>query len=294
MPSSFPGGPHELGQNFLVDRSVIGAIEALVATTTGPIVEIGPGDGALTLPLSRSGRALTAVELDPRRARRLGRRVPEHVTVLTEDVLRYRFPRHQHVVVGNLPFHLTTAVLKRLLAAEHWQSAILLVQWEVARRRAGVGGASLLTASWWPWYEFALHQRVPARAFRPEPSVDGGLLTMTRRPTSLVADRAPYQEFVRAVFTGRGRGLHEVLARTGRVERRALRDWLRAEHLPPQALPRDLTAAQWAGLWRISGGPVRPARSPAPPPGTGPVPVPCSRTPGRPARRAPGRGRPPG
>jgi 23S rRNA (adenine-N6)-dimethyltransferase len=63
------GGRHELGQNFLVDPATITTICAAVRATTGPIVELGPGDGALTVPLSRSGRVITAVELDPRRPR---------------------------------------------------------------------------------------------------------------------------------------------------------------------------------------------------------------------------------
>ncbi len=164
---------------------MIDAIDALVARTKGPVLEIGAGDGALTLPLSRHGRTITAIELDTRRALRLGARTPAHVTVVNEDFLRYSLPRTPHVVVGNLPFHLTTAITRRLLDAQNWHTAVLLVQWEVARCRAGVGGATLLTAGWAPWYEFDLHSRVPARAFRPMPGVDGGLLTVRRRSAPL-------------------------------------------------------------------------------------------------------------
>ncbi|MBB6171737.1 23S rRNA (adenine-N6)-dimethyltransferase [Nocardiopsis mwathae] len=256
------GGRHELGQNFLADRTVIATFTDLVARTTGPIVEIGAGDGALTLPISRSGRPLTAVEIDPRRARRLQRRASANVTVVNDDILRFRLPRHPHAVVGNVPFHLTTALLRRLLAADNWQHAVLLVQWEVARRRAGVGGASMLTAAWWPWYSFDLHSRVPARAFRPMPAVDGGLLTITRRDRALVADRRAYQDFVRQVFTGRGRGLRDILLHTGRLDARTLDRWLREHSLPARALPKSLTADQWAALWQLTArpGPSAPQR----------------------------------
>ncbi|WP_019813108.1 23S ribosomal RNA methyltransferase Erm [Saccharomonospora saliphila] len=262
MPSPYPGGREELGQNFLVDRSVIATITGLVARTHGPLVELAAGDGALTLPLSRSGRPLTAVEIDPVRVRRLRRRTPGHVTVVHDDLLRVRFPRTPHVLVCNVPFHLTTPVIKRLLAARHWHNAVLLVQWEVARRRAGVGGASLLTARWWPWYRFDLHRRVPARAFRPVPSVDAGLLTLTRRDRPLVDDRAGYQRFVGDVFTGPGRGLREVLTRVTGVDRATLATWLRAHGVSPRALPKDLTADQWTALWHLvgTGGP-RPRRA---------------------------------
>ncbi|WP_019629059.1 23S ribosomal RNA methyltransferase Erm [Actinomadura atramentaria] len=245
-----PGGRHELGQNFLVSPEIIDSCDAAVAATTGPIVEIGPGGGALTVPLARLGRPLTAVEVDPRLADRLRRRVPA-ADVVTGDFLRHRLPDAPHVLVGNLPFHLTTPLLRRVLRASGWTSAVLLVQWEVARRRAGVGGASLMTAQWWPWYDFALLRRVPARAFRPAPSVDGGLLTMTRRARPLVADRAAYQAFARAVFTGRGRGVAEIAVRAG-VPRRAVAAWRREYRVPAAALPKDLGARQWAALFRVA------------------------------------------
>jgi 23S rRNA (adenine-N6)-dimethyltransferase len=111
----------------------------------------------------------------------------------------------------------------------------------VARRRAGVGGATMMTAQWWPWFEFALVQRVPASAFRPSPTVDGGLMTIARRPDPLVAaaDRREYQAMVHRVFTGRGRGLGQILRRQG----------LAGNDIRPSALPRDLTAVQWAALF---------------------------------------------
>lgn len=257
MSSHHPGGPHELGQNFLVDPSVIATIDRLVARTCGPVVEMGPGNGALTLPVSRSGRPVTAVEVDAQRARRLSSRTGANVTVVNEDILRFRFPRDPHVLIGNLPFHLTTPVLRRILAAEHWHTAVLLLQWEVARRRAGVGGASLLTARWWPWYEFKLHSRVPARSFRPMPSVDGGLLTITRRAEPLVGEIRAYQGMVKQVFTGRGRGMAEILVRTGQLNRSAALRWLREQDIDPRKHPKDLNATQWASLWTVVSASTR-------------------------------------
>lgn len=247
-------GRHETGQNFLVDRRVIARVVDAVAPLAGPILEIGPGDGALTLPLARLGRPLTAVELDHARAERLRRRTPTGVTVVTSDVLRYRLPDRPHVLVGNIPFHLTTAILRRILDRGAWTHAVLLVQWEVARRRAGVGGATLMTAAWWPWFEFDLLGRVPSAAFRPIPGVDGGLLQITRRPRPLVGDRLRYQRFVGDVFQGRGRGLPEVLARTRRFDRSVLDAWLRAEQVDGRHLPKHLDARQWAELWELARG----------------------------------------
>lgn len=250
-------GRHELGQNFLVDKNTIETLVKLVAETGGPIIEIGPGDGALTLPLQRLGRRLTGVELDDRRARRLAGRAQPPTEIVNADFLRFPLPRTPHVLVGNLPFHLTTAMLRRILHAPGWTEAVLLVQWEVARRRAGVGGATMMTAQWWPWFEFRLVTRVPATAFRPMPGVDGGVLTMTRRTRPLVGheDRERYQAFVQRAFTGRGRGIVEILAAS-----RETRRWLQAEGIAPTALPKSLTARQWAEVFRLQRGSRVPVR----------------------------------
>ncbi|NYH80494.1 23S rRNA (adenine-N6)-dimethyltransferase [Actinopolyspora biskrensis] len=255
--AAHPGGPHELGQNLLVDGATIDTITRLTGQAPDPIVELCPGSGAVTVPLGEAGRPITAVELDSRHADRLEQRTPDNVRVVRDDVLRFRFPRHPHTLVGNLPFHLTTPILRRVLAAEHWRTAVLLVQWEVARRRAGVGGASMLTASWWPWYEFELHARVPARSFRPVPSVDAGLITIHRRPSPLVTEREAYQRFVKRVFTGPGRGLLRILVRTGQLNGAGAAHRLRDRELPTDALPKDLTAEQWARLWRLCSEPAR-------------------------------------
>lgn len=248
---------HHLGQNFLADGRLVAAVQDLVRTgTSGPIVELGAGDGALTRPLARLGRPVTALEIDPRRARKLASSLrasgPAHVEVVCADVLRHRFPATPHTVVGNIPFHLTTAIIRRLLAEDAWTCAVLIVQWEVARRRAGVGGASMLTASWWPWYEFRLVRRIPAASFQPMPSVDAGLMTMHRRAVPLAGPRPDYQAFVKCVFQSRGRSLAEMILRTGQVRRSDLHLWLRRNLIPARALPKDLNAQQWAELWGLT------------------------------------------
>ena len=149
MPRYSPGR-HEHGQNYLTDHAVIRRITNLVSASDGPIVEIGPGRGALTVPLAALSRPLTAVEIDASNVRALRRTVPGDVTVIQRDFLAFHLPQRPHVIVGNLPFHLTTAILRKLLHSPGWTEAILLMQGEVARRRARIGGASMTTAQWEP------------------------------------------------------------------------------------------------------------------------------------------------
>jgi 23S rRNA (adenine-N6)-dimethyltransferase len=249
-PARHRPGPHELGQNLLVDPAVIGTVVGLVAGRDLPIVEWAAGAGALTRPLARLGPPVEAVELDPAALGRLRRAVGPHVAITRGDILRHAPPAGRYDVVGNVPFHLTTPALRRLLHLTGWQRAVLITQWEVARKRAAVGGTTLLTVQWWPWYEFMLARRVPAASFAPRPSVDGGVLVVDRRERPLVDSRVGYQRWVRAVFTGPGHGVLAILARSG-VPRRALARWARAEGVDPRALPRDLTDRQWASAYAL-------------------------------------------
>src|SRR5690606_18870631 len=120
---------------------------------------------------------------------------------------------------------------------------------------AGVGGATLLTAQWWPWVEFRMVRRVPARSFRPAPSVDGGIVHAVRRRAPLVPSRDPraYQACVARVCAGPGRGRREVLRRAG-MPPRAVDAWLRREGITASTRPRLLRAEQWASLWAARRG----------------------------------------
>lgn len=246
MPSSFRGGRHELGQNHLINPRITRRVAELVPP--GAVLELGAGDGALTRLLAGRPWPVTAVELDPDRVAGLRRELGAAVRVRHADMLRY--PLHgEHHVVSNVPFGITTALLRRLLAAPGWSSAVLLVQWEVARKRAAVGGTTLLTASWWPWYDFALAGRVPAASFRPRPSVDGGLLVVRRRVAPLVeaAERAAYQRLVRTAFAGDR--LLPALRRVPGVDR-----WASRERISRSVRPRELPAQAWASLHRAVEG----------------------------------------
>lgn len=255
-----PGGRHELGQNFLTDPRIIRTVVELAATTDGPLVEWAAGNGALTHPLAALGRPLEAVEIDCRRIAQLRRRLPPPVCVTEGDILRHAPPPGSgSTIICNVPFHITTAVLRRLLTLPGWNAAVLITQWEVARKRAAVGGATQLTAQWWPWFTFELCQRIPAAAFLPRPSVDAGLLVVRRRADPLVGDRHDYQTWVKTIFTGAGQGLPQILARAGGVPAPAARAWCRREALTSRTLPKDLTAEQWADAYAMA---ARVARSP--------------------------------
>jgi 23S rRNA (adenine-N6)-dimethyltransferase len=186
-----------LGQNFLVDTRLAERFVAdLGLDSDDLVVEIGAGDGRLTLPLARTGAAVWAVEPDPVWADRLHRRVAEsghagHVRVIGTTFDRARLPDRPYRAVGNLPFGATTAIVDRLLdvTARPPTRADLIVQREVADKHATSPPVALRTAAWLPWWHFERGMTIPAGAFRPRPSVDAAVLSVSRRHPALLPER---------------------------------------------------------------------------------------------------------
>ena len=195
-----------LGQNFLSFEHAERIVADLGFRPGDLVVEIGAGAGAFTGALARRGLRVIAVELDPLHARalraRFGDRGQGSVRVVEADFLLLALPEEPFRVVGSLPFARTTDVLRRLLddPGLPLARADLVVQWEVARKRAAAPPDTLLSSVWAPWWEIGLGPRIPAAAFRPIPAVDAGLLTIRKRrpPLLPLAMARPYARFVRA------------------------------------------------------------------------------------------------
>lgn len=206
-----------LGQNFLKPEVAKALVTGASFQATDVVVEIGAGLGSCTFALAREVDEVVAIEADPVLAGQLRQEVERlgvaNVTVLALDALRYRFRRRPFRVFGSLPFGVTTALMRRLFDDPNVAlvRADLVIQWDVARKRAAVPPNTLLSTSWAPWWEFHLGQRIPANAFRPVPSVDAAVLRVTRRSPPLLPLElaAGYSEFVRvawgAVNGGAGR-----------------------------------------------------------------------------------------
>jgi 23S rRNA (adenine-N6)-dimethyltransferase len=194
-----------LGQNFLRPE-LAAALVADAAFDDGDlVVEIGAGRGALTFALARHGVEVIALERDPQWAEHLRREVRRHgaarVSIVCCDALRYRLPRRPFRVMGSIPFGATTALLRHLLDDRSGTlcRADLIVQWEVARKRAATPPTTMLSTTWAPWWSFELGRRLPAGSFRPVPSVDAAVLRVVRREPPLLPDHMAeaYASFVR-------------------------------------------------------------------------------------------------
>ena len=239
------------GQNFLADPRAVRAMVTAAEIKPGTLVyEVGAGRGRLTAALLDQNAYVVAYEVDPAMAAALTRH--PRLTVRAEDFLQSRPPRDRFAVVGNIPYALTSAVVGWCLGAATLASATLLTQLEYARKRTGdYGRWSRLTVATWPRFAWRLAGRVPRTAFRPVPRVDGGILSLTRRPVPLVRPEAmpAYERFVDLGFTDAGGSLYASLSRRYGTTRASAA--FRATRVPTDLRVGAVWPEQWLTLFRL-------------------------------------------
>ena|SRR6478672_3992842 len=241
-----------LGQNFLHDRSVIDKIVQAVAPKPGDaIVEIGPGQGALTFPLLRKHGAITAIEFDRDLHAPLQAAAREHGTLrlIEGDVLGVDFsglaaelaPADGQIrLVGNLPYNLSSPILFHALDhAPAIRDMHFMLQKEVVERMASGPGSKVygrLSVMLQAYCSVTPLFVVPPGAFKPAPKVESAVVRLVPKPAEAiqVADRRIFANVVRAAFGQRRKTLRNALngvADVVAIEAAGLRADARAEQV---------------------------------------------------------------
>jgi 16S rRNA A1518/A1519 N6-dimethyltransferase RsmA/KsgA/DIM1 with predicted DNA glycosylase/AP lyase activity len=174
-------------------------------------VDLGAGNGSITdAALLRTG-PIWAIEVDKRLAQRLRTRfeAEPRVTVVEADLTSAPPPSVPFVIAANPPFNLSTLLVRRWVAAEHFQSGALIVERPFAGRVSGGFGATKLSISLGAYVEMAVPFEVRPAEFNPRPRVDAAILTAARRIDAPLpwAERASYWTLVNYLFE---RGRHTV------------------------------------------------------------------------------------
>jgi 23S rRNA (adenine-N6)-dimethyltransferase len=255
-PRSAPPAPrHRHAQHFLRSSRLAAEIVRGAGIRSDELVlDVGAGGGALTTELGRRAARVRAIEIDGALVARLQERFARspHIEIVHGDVLRVPLPGEPFRVVANIPFDLTTAIMRRLLddPGMPLNRADLVVELDVAWKRARVSPSTALGAYWGAWWEFAIIRRLDASAFAPPPSNDAALLRIERREGPLVRpdDARAYGALVTAAFDSRA-----PVRRTlrGRVSQLQLKRLGRELGFSPDAPPWELDQHQWAGIFRF-------------------------------------------
>ena len=247
----------DLSQHFLRSRSLAASLIAQAPVQRNDlVVEIGPGRGILTRELARRCREVVAVEFDGALSEALRTRFlsDDRVTIVRSDFLRFRLPGVPYKVVGNIPFNLTAAIVRRLVQADSPpQDAWLVVQREAAERFAGSPHSreTLRSLLLKPWWQIEIARRFRRDDFDPPPRVDAVALWLARRTRPLV-DRfqaADYRRFIRSCFGRDGRSIRRCLR--SEFTRTQIHRLSRDLGFDPSGPPSGLTFDQWLALFRF-------------------------------------------
>ena len=210
------------GQHFLTDVAIIdGIVDAIAPAEGEALVEIGPGLGAMTLPLLKRHGRFTVIELDRDLAARLKKR--GDLDVIESDVLKVDFAEiakdkgQKLRVVGNLPYNISTPILFHLLDfVEHVVDHHFMLQKEVVERMAASPGCKdygrLSVMLQWR-YDIESVLDVPPTAFDPPPRVDSAIVRMLPLAVPPVLNRALLGEMVQVAFSQRRKLLRHSLGK---------------------------------------------------------------------------------
>lgn len=254
-----------LGQNFLINEEILDKIVQAAEIGSGDVVvEIGPGTGNLTKKLAEKAGRVIAIEKD----RRLVSHIIEHITksypnvevveadVLKFDVARYVLRDSGYKIIGNIPYYITSHLLKTIF--EEWprpELVVLTVQKEVAKRIvAKPPDMNLLALSVQFYSKPKIISYVSRGSFRPMPKVDSAIIRLTtndRQPTTEEAQR--FFKIVRAGFSGKRKQLINNLAKNFGMMKGDLSEVFEKTGLKHDIRAENLSLNQWIELSRRMG-----------------------------------------
>lgn len=252
--------PHKgLGQNFLQDPL---ALEKIVAAAeiqpTDTVLEIGPGLGSLTRYLAVSAKEVVAVELDPNLLPLLKAVLSpyQNVRLIAGDILKLSpkdlITEKNYLVVANIPYYITSAVIRHLLEGDSKPRRIVLtVQREVAQRIcASPGDMSLLALSVQVYGKPRIAARIPAGAFFPAPKVDSAVLSVDIYPSPLIKPELldTFFQLIKAGFGQKRKTLRNSLSSGLRISPAETVDLLTHANINPQRRAETLSIDEWERL----------------------------------------------
>ncbi len=252
-----------LGQNFLADEAALGKVAAaagLAADDT--VLEIGPGLGSLTRHLAEAARRVVAVEVDAAILPALESVLKPHpnVEIIRGDILRTDLAALNlppgYKVAANIPYNITSAVIRYLLeAADKPALIVLTVQREVAERMCAEPGAmSLLAVSVQFYSRPRIAARIPAGAFYPRPEIDSAVVRLEVLPRPAVEVEArTFFRVAKAGFSQKRKQLRNALAGGLGLSGDEAAALLERAGIDPKRRAETLTLEEWGALANVSG-----------------------------------------
>ena len=200
------------GQNFLQDPNIISKIiDCLNPDKKDIILEIGPGDGALTDRLSTLVKEIHAVEIDPILIKHLEEKKFPNVTVHGADILVWDMSRlsKKIKIIGNLPYYISSPILFKLIELINWERMVLMFQKEVAQRivsHPGCKSYGRLSVMSQIYCDVNIEFTVSKNVFHPKPKIDSAVITFRPKEGSH-PEITSFSKFIKQSFSQRRKKL---------------------------------------------------------------------------------------
>lgn len=248
-----------LGQNFLQDPDTLEKIvNAAEIHPTDTVLEIGPGLGSLTRYLAARAQQVVAVELDDKIFPALEAVLApyQNIQLVRADILEIEpksiIAQLDYLVVANIPYYITSALIRHLLETSPKPRRIVLtVQKEVAERIcAGPGNMSLLALSVQVYGQPRIATHIPAGAFFPAPKVDSSVLVIDIFPAAQVDEKKleVFFQLIKAGFSQKRKKLRNSISAGMRQSSAEAEKMLQAADIDPQRRAETLSLEEWGKL----------------------------------------------
>ncbi|MCC6148342.1 MAG: ribosomal RNA small subunit methyltransferase A [Anaerolineaceae bacterium] len=248
-----------LGQNFLIDSAALERIAAAAQISPdSDVLEIGAGVGSLTRYLAQAARKVIAVELDTHLIPILKEVVApcQNIQIVQGDILELDpaglVSAAGYMVVANIPYYITSALIRHLLEADRKPlQLVLTIQREVAERIcAPAGELSLLALSVQVYGEAKIALHIPAGAFFPPPKVDSSVLRVTLYDEPLLPDDqlSLFFKLAKAGFSQKRKTLRNSLSAGLRIPPDTVETLLKGAGIQPQRRAETLKLEEWRRL----------------------------------------------
>lgn len=251
-----------LGQNFLIEPAGLNkVINAAEITADDEVLEIGAGLGSLTYLLAQTARQVVAVEIDKAMLPPLRQALAEfdNVRVIAGDILELKpdelMQGQDYVVVANIPYYISSAIIRHLMAANRRPKRVVLtLQKEVAERiLARDGKMSLLSLSVHLFGQVSLAGLIPAGSFLPAPEVDSAVLKIELYPQPLVPleQQDAFFKLAHAGFGQKRKTLRNSLSAGLALASSQVETLLLEAGIDPKRRAETLSISEWKRLTQI-------------------------------------------